>query len=427
MQLLKYYILAIAMLMMFQINSSAQIALISNEHNDTNIDSLAVDSTSTTTLDSVDISILTCTPGKDLYSKFGHTALRVINYTKGGDFVFNYGCFNYNSENFVVKFLLGQTNYLLEEEPTDYFFFRYNKMGNGVTEQLLNLTNVEKQKLIALLLENLRPENQEYRYKWIGDNCTDRARGIVEEAINGNVEYPFNVDSYEPTVRESLHQCLEQVPWVSFGIDMILGSEIDYKYNPQDSISQDYGHRLNMFIPATFMINAEQAVIVKNGKRIPYVCETKKLLNETFTEDAPSVFTPTVVFGVLLLIVILISAIDLRRTHSTIWVDITLSTIQGVAGILISFLFFFSEHPAVGSNWLVIIFNPLAILYASWIAICRKKQKKNKFAVVNMTVLAAFLLTMWLCPQSFNVAIYLLELTLLVRSVTYFILEKRVR
>lgn len=139
--------------------------------------------------DSLSVSVLTCTPGADLYAKFGHTALRVQNHTNQNDVVFNYGCFDGAANDFMWKFLLGQTDYLLEAEPYESFVARYGRMGNGVTEQTLNLSQEESLQLAYLLLENIRPENQQYRYMWLYDNCTERARNMVEHAVNGKIVY----------------------------------------------------------------------------------------------------------------------------------------------------------------------------------------------------------------------------------------------
>ena len=107
-------------------------------------------------MDSIEVSLLTCTPGKDMYAKFGHTALRVRDYTIHRDVVFNYGCFDYNANNFVLKFVLGQTDYLLDAEEFEFLKYRYGMLGNGVSEQVLNLSQEEANRLLTLLLENLR-------------------------------------------------------------------------------------------------------------------------------------------------------------------------------------------------------------------------------------------------------------------------------
>ena len=145
-------------------------------------------------LDSIEVSILTCTPGKDMYAKFGHTALRIRDYTMNRDVVFNYGCFDYNATNFVLKFLLGKTDYLLNAEEFGYLKYRYGMLGNGVLEQVLNLNQEEANRLRVMLLENLRPENQEYRYNWLYDNCTERARDMIEKAVEGRIEYAGLLD-----------------------------------------------------------------------------------------------------------------------------------------------------------------------------------------------------------------------------------------
>ena len=373
-------------------------------------DGVAADTlqTKVPSLDSVQVSILTCTPGADLYAKFGHTALRVQDFTLQKDVVFNYGCFNYNSDNFVWKFLLGQTDYLLDGEAFDYFMYRYRAMGNGVTEQVLNLSGEEANRLLALLLINLKPENQEYRYNWLYDNCTERARDMVEKAVDGKVVYEKAAEG--TTVRQMLRACLKTSPWSSFGIDMILGEEIDH---PVDK-------RVQMFLPAFFMGEADEAIIEgADDTKKQYVAEKHELMQATYVDEVASVFTPMVAFVLLLAIVVCISVYDWRRKKVSLWLDVTLAILQGLAGVLVAFLYFFSEHSGVDSNWLVLIFNPLPLLYAVWLVICQRRGCRNRLAVVNMAVLAAFLLTMWLCPQSFDVAMYVVVLTLLVRATIY--------
>jgi len=359
------------------------------------------------TLDSVQVSVLTCTPGKDLYAKFGHTALRVQNVTRRVDAVFNYGCFDYNADNFVMKFLLGKTDYLLGAEPFDYFIERYGQMGIGVTEQVLNLTEVEANELLGLLVVNLRPENQEYRYKWLYDNCTERARDMVEKAVGGEVVYEKAPTAV--TVRQLLRQCLTDSPWTSFGIDMILGAEIDQKVD----------RRVQMFLPDVFRAEADEAHIINNkGERTPYVKRKVVIMEETNEADTPHPLTsPRFVFSLLLLAVALIGWWEHIKKQYCLWVDVLLHTAQGVAGILVAFLFFFSEHPGVSTNWLVILFNPLPLLYAAWLILCQQKKRKNVLAYVNLAVVAGFLVTMAVCPQSFDLAMWQVVLVLLVRAV----------
>lgn len=358
-------------------------------------------------LDSIDVSILTCTPGKDMYAKFGHTALRVRDYTAHRDIVFNYGCFDYNANNFVLKFLLGQTDYLLDAEEFEFLKYRYGRLGNGVSEQVLNLSKEEANTLLILLLENLRPENQEYRYNWLYDNCTERARDVIEKAVDGKIEYAGEVEE-NVTVRDMLHKCLEQSPWVAFGIDLILGAEIDGKADK----------RIMMFLPDVFRTESDGAYIVKNnGERVKYIAGRSVVLEDkNGPDEAYMLGTPLFLFSLLLLCAIGLSLKEFKKNQNTIWLDVTMHIFQGIAGLVVAFLFFFSIHPAVDSNWLVILFNPLPLFYAGWMLYCHKKGIKNMLSYVNLAVISGFLVVMCLCPQSFNIAMWLVVFSLLVRA-----------
>lgn len=356
--------------------------------------------------DTVLVSILTCAPGSELYSRFGHTALRVKMTRQYIDVVFNYGCFNYNADNFVLKFLLGQTDYLLEYENYDNFIRRYESMGQEVKEQVLNLTIAEKNRLIELLKDNLQPCNQEYRYVWLYDNCTERARDIVESAIQGKVIYNRKTDPR--TVRQMLRDVLSDSPWVSFGIDMILGQEIDATPDK----------RVQMFLPAFYSQEIAEATIRSGSNQHEMVKKQRTLLhNETPQENTPNVLLhPTFIFLAFLVLIIFVSSFEITHAKYFWGLDVVLHTLQGLAGLLIAFLYFFSTHPGVDSNWLVVMFNPLWIVYACWIARCHKKKKKNVLGVANMIVAASFLMIMAISQQSYQMAMYFIVSTFMLRA-----------
>ena len=124
--------------------------------------------------DSIRISLLTCASGEEIYSLFGHTAIRYENYTRGIDAVFNYGIFNFNAPNFILRFALGETDYQLGVTDYERFAAEYYYLERDVWQQELNLTVQEKGKLVMLLEENYRPENRIYRYNFFYDNCATR-------------------------------------------------------------------------------------------------------------------------------------------------------------------------------------------------------------------------------------------------------------
>lgn len=351
----------------------------------------------------IKVSLLTCTAGDELYSKFGHTALLVHEEGEKDGMVFNYGCFNSDDDDFAIKFLYGQTDYVLGCEPYKEFIARYKTMGVGVFEQELNLTEDETIWLLAILSINSMPQNQEYRYNWLYNNCTEKARDVVEMAVVEDVLYKKAETNI--TVREMLRKCLKNDLWKSFGIDMILGEEID---KPTD-------RRIRMFLPEYY--KEEMAEAYKQD--VPLVKSERQIIEAKNIEETPSfLLSPTFVFGLLLIAVCFISVYEYRRRQNYVYLDVLLHTLQGIAGLLVAFLFFLSEHPAVDSNWLVIIFNPIPLFYAVWLVYCKRAKRGNVLAYTNFVILAGFLITMALCRQSFCIAMYLLVFALLMRALS---------
>ena len=154
--------------------------------------------------DSIRFSLLTCAPGTEIYSLFGHTAIRYENYTRRIDVAFNYGMFSFNTPNFIFRFVAGETDYQLGITPYSYFEAEYAMRGSSVYQQVLNLTQSEKERLLTILENNYLPENRIYRYNYFYDNCTTRARDKIEECIEGKVVYPDSLSgkSYRSIVHE---------------------------------------------------------------------------------------------------------------------------------------------------------------------------------------------------------------------------------
>ena len=158
--------------------------------------------------DSIRLSLLTCAPGQEIYSLFGHTAIRYENFTQHIDAVFNYGIFSFNTPNFILRFTLGETDYQLGVSSYEQFAAEYNYYGRSVWQQTLNLNIEEKKRLIELLETNYRPENRVYRYNFFYDNCATRPRDQIEKAIIGKLIYPEDMkdDQTGKSFRDIIHQ-----------------------------------------------------------------------------------------------------------------------------------------------------------------------------------------------------------------------------
>jgi hypothetical protein len=98
------------------------------------------------------ITLLTCSPGDDLYSIFGHSAVRVEDPAQDIDWVFNYGTFDFSDPNFYTNFVRGKLNYKLSVSEYRYFEYSYQRENRWIWEQELNLTPGERQFLFDSLV-----------------------------------------------------------------------------------------------------------------------------------------------------------------------------------------------------------------------------------------------------------------------------------
>ena len=359
--------------------------------------------------DSIRFSLLTCAPGTEIYSLFGHTAIRYENYTRRIDVAFNYGMFSFNTPNFIFRFVAGETDYQLGITPYSYFEAEYAMRGSSVYQQVLNLTQSEKERLLTILENNYLPENRIYRYNYFYDNCTTRARDKIEECIEGKVVYPDSLSG--KSYRGIVHEFTAGSPWNEFGIDLCLGAEADKEINK----------RQQMFSPFYMKYYASNAYIVDaGGTRRPLILDETKIVDVEPEEVQPGFILSPLMCGALFLALCVVMAWGQWKTQRIWWGwDIVLYGLQGLAGCIIAFLFFFSVHPTVGSNWLLILFNPIPLLYLPFMVYKAVKRKKDYYHVGNMVYLTLFITILPFCGQEFNLTVLPLALGLLVTSASH--------
>ena len=175
--------------------------------------------------DSIRVSLLTCSPGQEVYSLYGHTAIRCVDFARGKDIVFNYGVFSFSQPYFIWRFVLGQCDYMVDAVYFDGFIRSYTERGSRVTEQILQLSGEEARMMMAYLIWNCRPENREYRYNFLYNNCTTMVRDVIERCVRGRVIYPARLP--QRTTRDILHEYTQGHPWAAEGDDFLLGSAVD--------------------------------------------------------------------------------------------------------------------------------------------------------------------------------------------------------
>lgn len=361
--------------------------------------------------DSTRISLLTCTPGTEIYALFGHTAIRYEDPLKGMDIVFNYGLFNFGAPNFIWRFVKGETDYELGADQYKRFIRGYLQEGRGVYQQTLNLTKAEKDKLYQLLVTNYHPENRVYRYSFFYDNCSTRPRDKVEESVNGNVAYAE--ETPRKSFRDIVHECSKGFYWDQFGMDFLLGPEADRMIT----------YREEMFAPFYLMWAFDKAQIVdQEGNSRPLAGDISVLEEPVLLESSGTLFTPLRTFLLLFILISGVTIYDIKKKKSLWGIDLLLFAGAGLAGCIIFFLSFFSEHPAVSPNYLLAIFHPLHLLALPFVLYKESKGKNGIYHRLNLVVLTLFIVLWPVIPQYFNPAVLPLALCLLIRSASNIIL-----
>lgn len=300
---------------------------------------------------SVIISLLTCSPGEELYSIYGHNALRIIDPEAGTDLVYNYGTFDFDTPNFALKFMRGQLPYQLSVARYGDFMAEYQYFERSVTEQVLQLNANEKRSIIAYMNRNMLPENREYKYDFFMDNCATRLRDVIEDNVE-NVKWDPSKKS-EKTFRQIIKEYQQKMPWTNFGIDLIIGAPADKK----TTLSQE------MFIPDYLAEAVTHAKIGPDGSRDLQYSKADLIRFDHRSASTPFIFTPIFIFLLLLVGEIYLFYTKAKETkfikiYDTIW-----AILIGLASVVMLFMWFGTDHIPTRQNWNVLWANLLITVW----------------------------------------------------------------
>ena len=347
-------------------------------------------------MDSVEVSLLTCSPHEEIYSLYGHSAIR---WHQGDiDLVFNWGMFSFSKPYFALRFVFGLTDYELAAYPYERFWPYYQQWGSSVTEQVLNLTNDEKRTLQHLLSENLKEENRVYRYNFFYNNCSTKPRDVIEKSIEGQVVYEDKND-FQPTFREMVRECNRNHRWSKFGNDMLLGVKADLATTRQEQ----------EFLPMNLMTDFAHAQIYKDGVYRRLVKEQRLLVAPGVQVIEQDFFlTPTEIAVLLLIISVCIALYEWKSSRVVKWWDVALMTVQGLVGIVLTVMIF-SQHPTTSLNLNLLLFNPLPLLFIPAVI----KGKRSLWTKLHLVMIILYALGGIL--QSYPESMWIVALCLLIR------------
>lgn len=350
--------------------------------------------------DSSFVSLLTCGPGDEIYSMFGHTALRICDTTIGLDVVYNYGTYSSHVKHFVWKFMRGYMYYFLSRGSYDNFLISYAMEGRAVWEQPLELTLQERQNLLMMIELNYQPEYRYYWYDFFRDNCATRVRDIICDALDHRTLFTETIPpATNRSYRDIIHGLLESNDrlWTEFGIDLLLGARCDRPRNDWDY----------MFSPIDLMHEMDTVCVSNTGR--PLAMSRRVVLDDTREARHP-LPNPTVCMWILFVVVALLTLLGWRKQWSLRWLDIILFILVSLLSLVLLFLWFGSIHYCPKPNWNVLWANPLFIYYLFTL------RKANRWVVlVGMVCLLVLMVGFWWLPQRFNPAVYPVALLLFVR------------
>ncbi|MDE6276898.1 MAG: DUF4105 domain-containing protein [Muribaculaceae bacterium] len=355
--------------------------------------------------DSLRISLVTVYPGEEIYELEGHSALRVQG--RGYDTAVNFGLFDFDAPNFVWRFVKGETDYMVGAYPWHLFVESYAGSGRRIVEQPLDLPEEMLERMVELLQEQLTPPNNVYRYNYVLDNCATRPRSIVMEGGRfGMIQLgPISVEGEgAATFREAMRVYHRNYPWYQFGIDLALGKLID---EPISSYEQ-------MFAPVALMEGFDGSGLVGEAE---VVAEGRP--GGATAGPTPWFLTPMAFALAVLAAAIGVSVRDYRRGRLSRGFDAVLFGVYGIAGLVLAFLVFVSEHYATSPNYLIWWLNPFCLIPT--IFIWSKKTINIVFCYqcINFVVLIGLIIAWPFCGQSSNPAIWPLIVADLIRSCSF--------
>ncbi|HNW48254.1 MAG TPA: DUF4105 domain-containing protein [Bacteroidales bacterium] len=306
---------------------------------------------------SLRISLITCSGGSELYSTFGHSALRVIDSSKNQDIVFNFGLFDFNTPNFYLKFMQGKLNYMLGVQYTQDFIESYKFDKRGVVEQVLNLSEEQEIKIVERLLYLYQPQFRNYLYSFLFKNCTTELRDLIYDGLNLD-KVPLE-KKIGKTHRELIDIYVGNMKWTKVGINLLLGSSLDRDITVYES----------MFLPDNLFDVLGRAEN-KDGKIVKETIVLNDVKRDPSEGKTPFLLSPVFLFSLLL--TLMIASLFISKL---VMLDKLLLGVVSVFGIVLPVIVIMTDHVELLNNYNLLWCNPvylivlLSLIY-KWKKVC---------------------------------------------------------
>ena len=350
------------------------------------------------------MSLLTCSPGEELYSAWGHTAIRVTDQATGMDMVYNYGTFDDSDPDFYFQFTKGIMHYALSVYPYSDFLSEYQYQNRGIIEQVLDLSCNDKATIYRALQVNNIGENRFYYYYFHTDNCTTRAKDMIVQNNTNKIVFKNILPHPDVTFRHLIHSYLDYSDkyWSKFGIDLFLGLNLDKKLTNEAA----------MFLPDYLKKGFDSALV--NQK--PIVSESQVVLKWPDVSDTSNWwFSPLAVFSLLLILVVALTFYQGTAASRFLAVfDSMFFFLVGLLGLLMITLWLIRVDDVCRNNMNLLWALPTHTIAA--FLMHRKDGWIRTYFKVTFWLSLLLAITWFFIPQQINTAVAPLNLLILIRS-----------
>lgn len=351
-----------------------------------------------------EVSIITVGPGNALFEAFGHSAIRIKDPLLKIDVIYNYGVFDF-TPGFYINFAKGRLLYKLQRQPFDYFLQSNKVDKRWMKSQILDLTQQERHAFFQYLENNALPKNASYNYDPYFDNCATKLRDITHEILKDKVQFSNEYVTREQSLRQLMNEELSWNTWGSFGINLALGTKLD-----KVASASEY-----MYLPDYIYSAFKSAKKLDNGSYKPLIIKEEILLSFNEKKQKISWYNPFFIFSLLFLIVVYVTYKDYINNKRSKWLDFTIFFITGISGILIVFLWFFTDHTTTPNNFNILWAFPLNFFMA-FLLLKKHQSKWIRFYLKFGIALLLITLLVWIIKvQLFSLAILPLLAMLIIR------------
>jgi hypothetical protein len=300
-------------------------------------------------------------PGDELYFWWGHIALVVDDAFTGESWFYDYGVFSFENENFFSNFALGRLRYFCGVSLAERNYRAYRRANRDITLYTLDLPPQVRDEVRRFAENNVLPENKYYWYHHFKDNCSTRIRDIINLATGGQFKAAFVNAPGNFTLRQEVRRHTWFNPFFDWLLNFLMGQDIDVPLTVWQEmfLPQEVGNRILDFV-YTDTAGNERKLVTK-------VEVLNRAVGRPAVLDVPRRQWPgELALG--LAVSVLITALFLLHRRNPVASRISLGIVQsllglffGIAGSVLFFMTFFTNHDYTYHNINIVFVNPLLL------------------------------------------------------------------